>query len=87
MRDCQIYALDARRGSLEVTVIKGQHDRAPGDRIEDAGKTVLHAPIQGVGTFQEEWLVPGRGIEAKILAFLDIVKISHCAASILLNSC
>ena len=35
-------------------MVDGQHHRASGRRIEHAGETVLHAPVELVRTFQEK---------------------------------
>ena len=80
-RDSQVHALDTGGRALKIPVIECQHDCAAGIRIKDTRKAVLHAPIQGIGTFQEKWFILGRCIQAKFLTFFDVVNIRHAPSS------
>ena len=46
--------LQAGRWALEITVVKGQHERAAVLRIEYLAQAVFQAPVVLVGTFEEE---------------------------------
>ena len=75
--DAEVHALEAGGRPLEVAVVEGEHHGLARGRIEDPRQPVLHAPVERAAALDVERLVLLRHAEAEVLAFSDVVFVSH----------
>ena len=66
-QDADVHALEPGRRALEVAVVDGQHRRAAAPRPEDTCQAVLHPPVVGRGSLQEERFAALRDVLVELL--------------------
>ena len=75
-RNDQIDPLQARRGTHDVPVVKGQHHGVAGLRPEDTGEAIPHAPVAVGRALDVEALLGGGGIQMVVVGGLvsDVIR-------------
>ena len=66
-----VKPLQSGGGTGDVAMVKGQHQRVSALGIENAGETILHAPVHVVHSLYMEVSLAGGNIQVKILFGID----------------